>query len=352
MPAAHLTESATLLAQSDCLADARTLDPLNLNEAMRDLPLRNRAGDVDAVLAYLETSASKVLDHKWGDTPETVAAMRDLGMLASSARRFGVEPCESASTAQSAFLILGKALNTVPRDTVFTYGPANPEGPDRRTFTELKEEQTFISSFISGMSRLDACIAAVLNASRTASPQQLSGHCEQAAKDFRLMLEAISLVRREVPAEIFTGELRPYFSPFNVDGVAYLAPGGAQMPVLVIDYLLWGSDLQLEGYAEYLRENLTYCLPAYRNLVAQHSNRPSLVSLVLAAKLPRDCVASLADMLRRLVHFRSAHLSLARANFALRSQSDLGSGGYRPDILETLLATTQDQLSRLKVSHE
>ena len=139
-------------------------------------------------------------------------------------------------------------------------------------------------------------------------------------------------VKRTLTPQYFTGLLRPYYPPLDIDGQTYYAPGGAQMPllVLVLDvmFLSQAATGNLAAwYEQYLTDNVLYLPPDHRAMVDEARHRPHL----------RPAAALLIDDLLR---FRLPHRQLARDNMAVRADGSLGSGGYTTSALDRLLDVT------------
>jgi hypothetical protein len=220
-----------------------------------------------------------------------------------------------------------------------------------RTFTRLPEERIFIDSFREGMASIDHSLNSLFQAP-THDPDGIDAitHLlEQANQSFRGMVEAIVLVRRVISPELFTFQLRPYFDPIEIGEQTYLAPGGAQMPLILIDKLLWGLGDSDEQYAHYFNENLQYLPVKYRNIWQMTSSLKQNMlkkvtratnSLPIQSELRHKLLEEVEKLFLMLIRFRQPHLTIARENFALREKNSLGSGGYDPGILEFLLERT------------
>ena len=69
------------------------------------------------------------------------------------------------------------------------------------------------------------------------------------------MVKSIISVKRTVSPEFFTNDMRPYFESMTVGGKEYTGAGGAQMQLLALDYMLWGSTDESEDYRHFYEEN-------------------------------------------------------------------------------------------------
>ncbi|MFH9554523.1 monodechloroaminopyrrolnitrin synthase PrnB family protein [Streptomyces sp. NPDC017435] len=147
-------------------------------------------------------------------------------------------------------------------------------------------------------------------------------------------------VKRTLTPHYFTGLLRPYYPPLEIDGRTYYAPGGAQMPLLVLDVLILSQAATGElaaWYEQYLTDNVLYLPPHHRALVDAGRRSPGLARLAHRRTHLQPAAALLIDDLLR---FRLPHRQLARANMAVRADGSLGSGGYTTSALDRLLDVT------------
>jgi hypothetical protein len=200
------------------------------------------------------------------------------------------------------------------------------------------------------MSNLPAALDLIAAAQRLSIRDREYVNCVRTADDFlQQMVSAIVAVRRNVTPEFFTGVMRPYFDPKVIGGRTYLAPGGAQMPLIVLDHLLWGIGRTDALYVRYFFENLEYQPDYVRELAVRSARWPSLLDrareeLAMAEDsggTAGSSVRSLTRITATLKKFRAPHLVVARDNFQLRPQDALGSGGYQPTILEYLADETK-----------
>lgn len=328
------------------------LDPLSLDEFFLILPNLNSSSDVNAVVQALELKipTEEVLSNL--DIVSASAALRDLGHIAASLRRHGVH-ANLVPKLEKSLLILGGIIGEVPRDTVYSYGARNPKGDRRRTFTNLSQERLFIQSFNDGMSGLNQTIELLYSLRDIPlDDPRFSDIVQGALTTFTSMVNAILLVYRDIPAEVFTRDLRPYFDPINIGGFEYLAPGGAQMPILLIDMMLWANSTSDGEYLAYLDDNLRYCPTVYRTLAQNiRSDYTALMDRVLKEssrlsegeqkQIVRNSLTALRELFTTIIKFRRPHLRVANDNFALRRDDQLGSGGYKPDLLEILVSKTE-----------
>jgi hypothetical protein len=339
------TEIDRISNTSEVARRIQDLDPLGADHFMVDiLPTLNSLGKVGEVISLSKgiiPSGDKI---EAMDGFEARAAIRDLGMVASSIQKHGV-PTRKIPDLERSLILIGMKLDEIPRETVFHYGPWNPADERTRTFTGTEEEKIFIQSFREGMQGLDLSINSLLELQNKSVFDLGFSHTLDLARDgFQKMVSAMVEVRRKVTPDFFSFQMRPYFPALTINGQVYQAPGGAQMPVLLIDRMVWGIDCKDNVYQEYYGENLKYLPKNYRE-IDQLIETNSLVTRFLkeadAANLAQT-QEGISLLLLVLLKFRLPHLKTAKANFEKRPEGSKGSGGYTPTILEHLIILTND----------
>lgn len=325
-------------------------DPLCADHFMvEQLPILNNAGNVSQIIQESENLIPSDSQISGMDYAQSQASLRDLGMVAASVQRHGVNIAHIPNLEHS-MMTIGAKLDEVPRETVFHYGPWNPTGERQRAFTATEGEKTFIHSFKEGMSGLDESINNLLDLQSKSISDLDFGHTLDVAKaGFQKMIDAIVEVRRKITPDFFSFQMRPYFPVLSINGRDYQAPGGAQMPVLLVDRILWGADQKDEVYQNYYTDAVRYLPTVYRD-VAKSIEDESLVTKVLGSQTTIESEAikqSLTSILTSLLMFRHPHLKTARENFAKRTEGSKGSGGYTPDILEKLVELTAESKEKV-----
>lgn len=282
---------------------------------------------------------------------ESMAAARDLNMIASVATRFEI-PMRELPTLEELLLLLATRTNEVPTDTVFGYGTRNPPGTRRRSFTKSKEENLFIDSFSKGMSSITPSLAGLETVqSMDITNPRFSALVVESTGHFSEMQSSILEVREHITPEFFTHNLRPFFEPKTLRGNTYFAAGGAQMPVTMVDLILWGVEDTDRTYVGYRNENLRYLPRSYRSKVEVITSSPSILSQIteqVASGLhlsgqerALESITSLRQFADQIIKFRAPHLAIAKANMRIRSTDAVGSGGYDVRILEYLISRTK-----------
>ncbi len=323
------------------------LDPLDADELMSRLPQANQTADIDWLDDALHTLTARAA--RVDDPDHARAALRDIGFLAASRARH--DPRTPPTAAVEHHLVrLSRLADEVPRDTVYSYASRNPSGARRRTFTDTPNEHLFIDQVTRGTVELNHALELCLLLARRllADPVAATESAEALTGRLRTFTQCLLTVKRSITPEFFTGELRPYFPPLLLAGATYYGPGGAQMPMFVLDVLLLrnaGSPEHNSWHVTYLNENGHYLPPAHRLVVAQGMTRSGVVSQALtdgtAERYPnvRD---ALIGVVHELLRFRYPHRMLAKANMQVRPEGSLGSGGYTVEALDRLVELTAE----------
>lgn len=359
------TTKATAVDYTDTALSGtvRGLDPLGADARCARLPEMNARGDVAALTGTLRSLTEDAVARADDLTgPAALAAVRDLGIVLGSLMRHDVEPCARVPEAVPVLRRLGALTDMVPRDTVLHYGPWNPRGVRERSYTDDPQETHLIESVrISYPAlRVGLALGPELLHADPADPafaplvRTLGGHLEA-------MVRAMDLTVREVTPQFFGDVLRPYLEGVDVGGEQYLGPAAAQLPMWLVDTLLWAADRTTEEYAGFAATLVPYGLPQWRELAALWGDAPSLVTRVVAALEAADgtqagpppAVVDSADALvgalRTVVTFRGRHLGITRRVYEADAQQfTVGSGGGSVDLLRRILDLTKEnaRLSR------
>jgi hypothetical protein len=337
------------------------LDPLGLNKFFaKDFPSLSQNGETKKLTEFL---TNRILEIGYEniinlDSISAMAAIRDLNMFASSLNRWGIQISEIPML-EEMLVSLSDSTRELPVDTVYTYGPRNPKGENRRFFTTCPEEKMFIDSFVEGMKNLPVCVAGLelLQITEPTNPNYAI-IAEEVGSFFSLMVKSIVSVRRNIPAEVFTHQLRPFFDPKIVGGKKYFAPGGAQMPICLMDLILWGIETDDKNYVRYWNESIEYLPLAVRSKIAGIIGKQSIIttlSNISLQSIPESkrailvkSIEGVIEVLLEMEKFRQPHLRIAEDNMKIRSTGSVGSGGYDSEILGYLLGKTKQARERLQ----
>lgn len=333
------------------------LDPLHCDNEMAELPAWNKKGDVDAIAGAILRVAPSATAAALFTEQEAHAALRDLGMLMASVKKHGIEPEALVPSVIPAMAALGSIANMVPRETIMHYAAWNPDGERQRCFTHFSDEVKVIQgtkTAIPGLERATLGLAELRSISLD-SPE-FARHARLVHMNMSAMVRAIVFTIVNVNPRVFAVDLRPYYDPYTLRGVEYMGAGAVQLPVFVFDHILWSSDSHDSVFTRFKEHNIPYCTPVFRTLYHHFTGKPSLVRMACqtlrSVRTPSlhqlQSVQAIHDLLDVLVRFRTPHKSLANRAFAHRDGTAVGSGGYRPTILEHILDLTLEVKYELK----
>jgi hypothetical protein len=165
---------------------------------------------------------------------------------------------------------------------------------------------------------------------------------------YRTGITLVRVVIKNVKPAYFARELRPYLEAVNIGGGPYFGPAAAQVPMWLVDELLWASDRNDPGYQEFLLPLVPYALPRWRSLHEVVAGTPSAATRVISAMATdsgSDVIRSaqaLVRALRTVVTFRGRHLGIASQVYEVDIQDfAAGSAGGSVDLLRQILDLTR-----------
>lgn len=347
-----LVDLGTTAGQDLALA-VRAADPIDFDRWARTVPAMNARADVPALTSLLADlvvgapapGASRVAD---------LAAVRDIGLVMGSLRRHDVEPQVVVPGVGLPLARLAAATGMPPRDTILHYAHWNPVAERERTYTGDPQESGLIDSVRMVFPRLPAAIA-LCERLHGADPRDPGfAHVLGEVLDLLgVLVDSMHFVRSHVSPEFFTRELRPYLEGVSVDGVTYLGPAAAQLPIWLLDQALFPHRTapRSEEYETFWRALVPYSVPGWRRQLRLWEDGGSIGDVVVAALRQdgADCGTALADSasalagaLRVLTRFRGMHLGIAQRAYDIEDRGfDVGSGGGSIDLLKEILGLTR-----------
>ncbi|MDN0076113.1 DUF1864 family protein [Crenobacter sp. SG2303] len=331
----------------------QNLDPLQADARLSTLPALNGNADTAALTQLLRSLAKDIATCRIESAEAALAAMRDIGIVAGSLKRHGIEPVAAVPEIEPPLIALGRYSNMIPRDTVHHYTSWNPPGERRRTYTGDEQERWLQDAVVHVFPNLSASLS-ISEALSEMDPRDarfapMIGMLSDAS---RSMIDAIDSVTSRVSPVFFAQVMRPYFEEFTVEGTPYLGPAAAQAPLWLIDLCVWASDRNQPDYERFLLESVQYSLPPWRDFHARHASKTSLVTKVAdllqsqAGEPDEGIVQSasrLADLLYQLKVFRGRHIGIARRAYSPDVRLyDQGSGGAPVELLKRILDLTRE----------
>jgi hypothetical protein len=325
-------------------------DPLGADRWVACLPERNARGDAAGVLEILRILLPAGERVAAMDLRDGIAAVRDLGIVCGSLRRHGIEPVEALPELEPILLMLGEKTDMIPRDTVFHYGAWNPRGALDRRFTDDPQELALKDAGRMAAPKLEEAVGELerLVDAPLDAPEVVNG-LARAHELLGALIAAITLAREKVTPIFFARTLRPYFDAIRVKDKSYGGVSAVPLSVGLVDHFLWSSDCEQATYRAFQDDTMIYNVPRMRRLYAKRLGRPSLVTRLLALSTEarstthRASVSAARALLKRLIAFRSPHVSVAKAAYNAEIRKfPVGSGGYGVDMLMLILRLAAD----------
>ncbi|UII22840.1 monodechloroaminopyrrolnitrin synthase PrnB family protein [Fulvivirga ligni] len=337
-------EKKLFVQRSQDLAIA-DLDPLNMDEFFKLLPEYNQQGDVDKLVSGLYKYIPYPDKLAKFSYEESIAAMRDIGILLGSIKKHGLEPVEQVPELDYILDVLSEKTDLPPRDTLLHYSVWNPAGDRMRTYTHYTDERGLIDSVKMSMEPVVKGIHYLIELHHTdIDSKEFALICHMADACFKKMVEAIVHARRNVDTTVFSKVLRFYYDPIQLYGRDYLGPGAVEMPVFIYDHLLWGSDCGDEEYDIFQNTYLPYILPQLRDVYYNYKGQESLASKVMSKLISKEVsvnvkesAEALRNMFMTLSSFRMPHKHMAEEAYQKQDDRSTGSGGYSTGILGAII---------------
>jgi monodechloroaminopyrrolnitrin synthase len=336
------------------------LDPLNADPKLQRLPEINARRDINTIVRTIEEIIPTIEAIELQTQNESIATMRDLGMLVGSLKRHGVEPIEAIPKLEPILVALSQRTNMIPRDTFLHYIVWNPKGARQRKYTAYDAENHLIASGSIAVPKLEAAIANLVDLHFTSiDAPEFVEICNQCATNLMGMVEAIVYAIKNISRHCFATELRPYFDPILVQGQEYLGPGAVEMPLFIFDHLLWSADRNEELYQQFQQDFLPYCLPKYRQLYANFQNQPSLITkfcTYIANNQVNSAVIEAANIIlgffKILIKFRKPHIKVVTQAYTHIENHvrDSGSGGYQSSMLNYITTLTEKAMLQMSMN--
>ncbi|MEZ4383572.1 MAG: DUF1864 family protein [Nannocystaceae bacterium] len=331
------------------------LDPLGADATFTHLPAWNAAGDSERIaLALVDATPSRAQVARM-TTAEAAASLRDLGMLASSLMRHGVDFSTVIPELERRLIELGALVEMVPRDTVYHYGVWNPSGPRERSFTGEPGEAALIAAARTAAPAIDGTLYELIaTLAHPIRSQSFADGCQRAAHRLAEILCSIGKAKKEIPPLFFARTLRPYFIDLRIGGEKFAGASAAPLSVCIVDHILWSSDCEDQAFSDFQSEQIRYNLPHWRRLYAATRGQPSLVTrlremITRGRAPPPEVISAVTELLQVLLIFRGRHRYVAmRAYDESIRLYDVGSGGHGTSTLEHLFALTRDAFRSLR----
>lgn len=334
------------------------LDPLAFDEKIEILHRLNKTADTRAIMQLLYNLLPHPDQLDRFSYEDAMAAMRDLGIFIGILKKHGIEPVEVVPELEYVLLVLMVKTDLPPRDTLIHYTICNPEGARMRTYTGLPDERSLIESVKIATPDLWRGIVQLYGIhERELAGPEFENQCFSLRSKLDAMIQGVVHAKKNVSPAVFANELRFYYDPIKVDyNKSYIGPGAVEMPMFLLDHLLWSSDCMDAAYTSFKEGYLPYNLQFVRDMYWHTKGKPSLVSRVAQA-LDRHpgtdtfmAARAVNELCNGLKSFRRPHKKLAEEAYAHNEDHhrQKGSGGYSTDILQHLIDLQTEKLEWLK----
>lgn len=301
---------------------------------------------------------------------EALAILRDIDPLLRAQAKHQLDIWKSIPGLEDLLLQCGNVAGHIPCGGNDTYGRFNPPYPRVRNFTGTEEERALFFGLAQGESQLDdllweltkCCAYRIGLDGNAVAANQLVEHWEP-------MIESAKLMRKAQVAPVMSTQIAPWVSNvLTIDGKEYRGPTAAQLPVVLVDGLLWGADVDDAEYREYYAFYASE-QPLYRRWLMEHilevTDGRSLLSRIeedlpkvihpVARENARRSLEGLAALLQRIYGFRISHRNFAIPSLSTRTtvredrEEAWGSGSFDPSMILKLIDYTEQAQERVTV---
>jgi monodechloroaminopyrrolnitrin synthase len=337
-----------------------SLDPMGFDSKIQTLHGLNRTKDSKAIiqLLYNMLPLPDALDRFTYE--ESIATMRDLGIFIGILKKHGIEPVEVVPELEYVLLVLMVKTDLPPRDTLIHYTLCNPTGSRMRTYTGLPDEKSLIESVQIAMPDLWRAIVKLEGLHHgELSGERFERNCLELRDQMTAMVRGVVHAKKNVSPSVFANELRFYYDPIKVDyNKDYIGPGAVEMPMFVLDHLLWSSDCNDHHYTLFKESYIPYNLQFVRDIYWEFKGKKSLVTKV-AEHLRYDhstenfrSAQAVMELSTVLKSFRMPHKKMASDAYAHSEEHNRteGSGGYSTDVLQHILTLQTEKFNELQTS--
>ena len=256
------------------------LDPLAINTRIRNLPFLNQTGDKTAIMNLLRMMLEK-LEGIEQDFFTAAACMRDLGICMGSLKRHKLEPTQLLPQLSENLQKLSEIIQMPPRDNILHYSIWNPMGKKTRMYTSLKEERQLIDCVRVYGESVYPTAELLMDLLKTPEDSgEFLELCKQSLLRLEPMVATSFQIRRIVSSSQFEAKILPYFDPILVDGVEYRGPAIFDIPLFVLEHIIWSSQCQDKSLAVLKESRLSYQAPYLINYYRVATEQECLLSRI------------------------------------------------------------------------
>lgn len=323
-----------------------SLDPLLMDDEFSNFPEINEKNDVRLLEDMLKRALVNSKRLNLSDFNIAHALLRDIGFIISSLRKYNIQPALKNEELNTLLLYLSTVTKTIPRETSYHYGICNPISSRRRRFTNFKDEDALINGVKIFAIELEKVLFGILKIYEDLETKKSidDAHLEHILSIFSKSLESVKIELLKIDPFTFSNYLRPFFDPIIIGDKEYVGPGGGQIPLLVIDSVLFGFDLPTNHvYKTFSYEGIQFLTPELISIFNKYKEKPTLIKLNSERKNEK-IEGFLETFLNELIRFRQIHLHLAKTSLSNenRGSYSTGSAGYRVEMVQETLKATKN----------
>lgn len=333
-------------------------DPLGLDGWFAEMPVAQRPPRH----AFYPLTAIARDDPQPAGPDEALAMLRDLDFLLCHAERTAPGEWRWIPGLEALLVRLGRAADHIPRGCNHTYGVINPPGERMRTFTGHDGERLLIEGLRTGgvgIERILTGLRVLACADWRTEAFEVAAAAGGLAQAWDPMVASAVRMRREMPFDVFSRDIIPWLAPLTINGTTYRAPTGAQFSNTIVDWIVWGVDLDNSTYRMYAEAFMLETPRTHRRLrdeALRGTGGRSLLAVLherVAQAHPATAIVvldGLEALLRRIRDFRAIHQRFANETLAMR-EADVGSGMQAAPQFEPLLVYTRrarEQVSQMR----
>ncbi|MFQ3576066.1 MAG: monodechloroaminopyrrolnitrin synthase PrnB family protein [Cytophagales bacterium] len=325
----------------------QSLDIMNMDENWSDFHSMNKSKDIGSILELLKSKVYLLPQIEVLSYFDSIALMRDLGIFIGVIKKLGFEPVFLFPKLNDILLELAEKTNLPPRDTLSHYTLWNPDGPRMRTYTGEQQEKDLITSVKIAFPDLLLSIKLLDNLyAKDYFGEEFDQACYVVKESLESMIDGVVYAKKTVSPEFFANELRHYYEPILVDRQElYIGPGAVEMPMFLVDHILWNCDLDDNEYTQFKKGYLPYNIQWVRDIYSKYESKPSIFTKIsnhLEIEPTKRNIKSAETFLgiyNTLKSFRMPHKKLAEKVYAHNSEQhkNNGSGGYTVSILHKII---------------
>ncbi len=335
-------------------------NPLDADQILKRLSICNEEEKISEIITLFQNILPTSEKINSLDFFDKMAAMRDIGMFLGSLKRHNIEPLSVVPQAENILLQIANDTNMPPRDTLLHYSVWNPADENMRTYTTSIREGEIIKSLQLAIPHLETALHSFADTyEANITSENFGKSCEVVVNELEFLIDAIVSVYRKVPPLYFLEVLRYYYEPVMIAGKSYSGPGAVEIPLFLVDQILWSSNNIKPEYLDLKERGLPNILPHWREMYWNLKEKPSLSDKIIENLQQNDYEGETALMVKKnillvdkvytqLISFRLPHLKIADTSYG-NNNPKFGKDqkGFGKSILAIILEMMREKRQKL-----